>query len=469
MKYLPLTDNQIKKILKELGIDNEDGLFSSIPKELQTNPGKKLPNPLSEISLRKKFTQYKYKNWVDGNTRNFCGGGSYNHYIPSIIDPLVSRSEFLTAYTSYQPEVSQGTLQSIFEYQTMICQLTGMDISNASLYDGATASVEGILMSVRVSRKTNIIISSNTNPQYKETIETYAKSEAFNIFYYSITDVVTGKIEINESALEKQWGIWQKTGRVSSDETKEQFLKNTAAFVVQSPNYFGIIEDYTKVRDLLGNHIILIHVISDFISIGILKSPGSQGADIVAGEGQSLGIPLCFGGPHLGVLSAKKKFMRQMPGRFVGMTHDSDGEEGYVITLATREQHIRREKATSNICTNQTLMAIRAVIYLAVMGPDGIREAAEQSHNNILYIIQAIQDNKSVDMVFNAPVFNECLIEFKTENERDSFIAEGLKIEPDNLVPGIPIESNKLLVACTEMLEKQDLDDFIELLFKCTK
>ena len=349
-RYIPNTGEQQQEMLEEIGVSCVDELFTDIPENIRLNRDLDLPEALSEMELIGHMRQLADKNISTGECACFLGAGAYDHYIPSVIQHLVRRQEFYTAYTPYQPEISQGTLQAIFEYQTMICRLTGMDVSNASMYDGATAVAEAAAMACRSTGRTDIIVAKTVHPQSREVLKTYSR--------FAGRQVV-------------EWNY--KDGRLDFEELEKLLSENTAAVIVQNPNFFGLIEDLSDLADMVHQNRSLLIVSCNPISLALLKPPGDMGADIVVGEGQPLGNPLSFGGPYLGFMAAKDKFMRRMPGRIVGETRDKEGRRGYVLTIQTREQHIRREKATSNICSNQALNALAAAIYLSALGKSGLK------------------------------------------------------------------------------------------------
>ncbi|RKY49426.1 MAG: aminomethyl-transferring glycine dehydrogenase subunit GcvPA, partial [Candidatus Neomarinimicrobiota bacterium] len=328
-KYIPNTPDVEKEILQEIGVTSFDELISNIPQKFRSACDVNLPPPLSELEVVKLLKGISSKNISSENYVSFLGGGVYDHYIPPVIDFLIARSEFYTAYTPYQPEVSQGTLQSIYEYQSLICGLMGMDISNASLYDGATATAEAIFMACNVTRRSKAVISKLINPFYFEVLKTYLENRGV-------------EIEV----------LQEKEGQTDFSELEGK-IKGSACLVVQSPNFFGVIEELDGLKEILGSSGSLFVMIVDPISLGVLKSPGEYGTDIAVAEGQSLGIHQSFGGPFLGIIAARKDFIRNMPGRIAGMTEDAEGKRAFTLVLQTREQHIRRERATSNICTNQ--------------------------------------------------------------------------------------------------------------------
>ena len=345
MSYVSLSDKDIKEMLAKIGIASVEELFHTIPENIKLKRDLNVPDPLTETEVMAYFKTLAKRNTYP-EYLSFLGAGVYNHVIPSVVDYLSQRGEFISPYTPYQPEVSQGTLQTIFEFQTLICQLTGMDISNASLYDGATSLAEAVLMSVRTNNKAKVVISDAVHPHYREVLDTYAWAN----------DI---EVKVNKS----QQGITGPSS-ISSD-----LDDGVSAVIIQSPNFFGTIEDVEEFSKLLKDKkIFLIQVVADTISLGLLKRPAEMGVDIVCGEAMSFGNPTGFGGPCLGFVACQKNFMRRMPGRLIGKTTDSAGKPCFVLTLQTREQHIRRERATSNICTNQGLCALRAVIYMSSVG-----------------------------------------------------------------------------------------------------
>src|SRR5262245_10379022 len=365
MRYIPNSPDERKAMLADIGLARVDELFSQIPEQLRLNEPIGIGQPMSEPDLLDYFRHLASSN--AGGYQSFLGGGAYSHYIPVIIDSLISRAEFFTAYTPYQPELSQGTLQYIFEFQTMICQLTGMEVANASLYDGSTGVAEAVLMAHRVNRRNRFIIADSVHPQYREVVSTYTRNLDLAVEHAKHSD--SGALD---------------PGSVKLD-------KSVSALVIQSPNFFGCIEDLRALSDVAHEAgALLIVVITEPLSLGLLKSPGSCGADIVVGESQSFGIPLSFGGPYCGFFATTEKYLRQMPGRLVGEAFDAEGRRGYVLTLSTREQHIRREKATSNICTNQGLFALMSTIYLSTLGKQGIQQVAAQNAQKAHYAASEI-------------------------------------------------------------------------------
>src|SRR5713226_8217423 len=375
-------------MLQQIGAASIESLFDSIPEDLRLRHHLNVPAALSEIELMRKFEQTAARNQA-ANRVSFLGGGAYSHYVPTIVDHLISRSEFFTAYTPYQPEISQGTLQSIFEFQTLVCQLTGMEIANASMYDGSTALAEAVLMAERVTRRAKVVASAAIHPQYLEVAHTYVQHAGIELKHSPYcTDSGTTLIE-SLAALDAQ----------------------TAAVVVQSPNFFGCIEDLQALGEKAhANGALLIVAITEAMSLGLLRSPGFCGADIVVAEGQSFGVPLSFGGPYVGLFATRNKYARQIPGRLVGEAYDKQGRRGFVLTLATREQHIRREKATSNICTNEGLIALASTVYLETMGRRGVQEAARQCAQKAHYASREIAKLEGFSLPFSAPFFNEFVV-----------------------------------------------------------
>ena len=357
MSYIPLSNKDKKEMLAKIGVSSPEELFRSIPENLKLNRKLNLPSSLTESELIHYFDSLEKKNNYT-KFLSFLGAGAYRHFIPAIVDYLSSRGEFISPYTPYQPEVSQGTLQIIFEFQTLICQLTGMDIANASLYDGASGAAEAVLMADRLKGKSKVLVARTLHPQYKRVIETYTRNLGIKVEEIRYTD----------------------RGKMDFEDIEKHLDEQPNAVVFQSPNFLGIIEDIRKISDLAHSHQALsIVVVAEPVSLGLLEDPGHLGADIVTGEGQSFGIPLSFGGPYLGFMGCLEEFIRQFPGRIVGQTEDVDGKRGFVLTLSTREQHIRRERATSNICTNQALCALRATIFLETLGKNGLKELAWQN------------------------------------------------------------------------------------------
>ena len=429
-------------MLREIGVDSIEDLLKGIPDSIRLKSPLKIPAAFSESELLERFTDYEHKNTA--RVLSFLGAGVNDHYIPTVIDSLISRGEFLTSYTPYQAEISQGTLQAIFEFQTFICQLTGMEVSNASMYDGSTSLAEAVLMAARLSQKTRFLMASSVHPEYRAVVETYMRHQ--NLRLDSIN--------------------FREDGTADRDQLERQIDSDVAAIVVQSPNFLGNIEPLVKLADLAHQQgALLVVVVAEALSMGILSSPGSAGADIVCGEVQSLGIPASFGGPHAGFLATREKFVRNLPGRLVGQTVDAEGKRGFVLTLSTREQHIRREKATSNICTNQSLFALMATIYCSLLGQKGIREVAIQNVAKTQYAILELMKISGLKVRFQGPRFNEVVIELTASSEQSL-----TKFYSAKIVPGLSLEryypklKNCLLLSFTETKSREDIDRLISML-----
>lgn len=438
MRYLPHTEDDIRQMLEATGLQTLDDLFDSIPKELRTEKTLDIPESFSEWELNRHMEELASQNIACKDYTCFIGGGSYDHYIPSIIPYLVSRSEFMTAYTPYQPEVSQGTLQGIYEFQTMVTRLLGMDIATASHYDCGTALAEAALIALSKKRKSNTIaVSSLVHPNHRQIIQTYISPLGYKMIEIPATD--KGLTDL---------------------EACEQIEEDIAGFLVQSPNFFGNIEDLAAVKSICtGKKAMFVTSFTEALAYGLLKNPGSLGADIVAGEGQSLGIPKTFGGPGLGLLASTSKLMRALPGRLVGRAKDMDGNDGFVLTLATREQHIRREKASSNICSNNGLMAMTAAMYMATIGKTGIRKIAQLNHNNASYLKKTLSENGFVP-VFDAPFFNEFVVKVpdRFKKKRQALIDNYCMFAGMDLEPFYPEMKNHYLFCATEKSLKEDMD-----------
>jgi len=388
LRYIPNSPEERAEMLNAIGLNTPDDLFASIPVDLQLRYHLKTPAALSELELLARFNEMARRN-AGAERTSFLGGGAYSHYGPTIVDHIISRSEFFTAYTPYQPEISQGTLQAIFEFQTLVCQLTGMEVANASMYDGSTALAEAVLMAERVTRRSKVIAASSVHPQYLEVVRTY----------------------VQHAGIEMQLADFDKESGQIDNNLSDRIDEKTAAIVVQSPNFFGCIEDLAALSALAHSRgALLIVGITEAISLGLLKSPGACDTDIVVAEGQSLGVPLSFGGPYVGLFAVREKHARQMPGRLVGEAYDKQGRRGFVLTLATREQHIRREKATSNICTNEGLIALAATVYMETMGRQGLQEVAKQCAQKAAYAARCIQELPGFSIRFKGPRFNEFVV-----------------------------------------------------------
>lgn len=437
--YIPNTIEDERIMLESIGALSVQELFDDIPMDIKLNRELYINPPMSELEVRKHIKDLTNKNKSIEDLVCFLGAGVYDHYIPSIIKHIVSRSEFYTSYTPYQPEISQGTLQAIFEYQTLICDLTGLDVANASMYDGATSCAEAAFMAAESTKRKSIIISKTVNPQIREVLHTYTKYKGLEL------------IEVDE-----------KDGVTDESKLKELVNSNTAGVIVQNPNFFGIIEDVTEIEKVTHDNKAILIMSVDPISLAILKTPGEIGADIVVGEGQSLGIAMNFGGPYLGFMATTKKLMRKIPGRIVGQTVDVDGKRAFVLTLQAREQHIRRGKATSNICSDQTLNAVAAAVYLTTMGKEGLKEVAYQSTQKAHYAFNEIVKLEKYKPVFNKPFFMEFVIK---GHEKASIINDELLEK--NIIGGYDIGKNyfgfenSLLFCVTEKRSKLEIDELI--------
>ncbi len=438
MRYLPKSPSDRDAMLKAIGVKSIDDLFSYIPAEYQLKRDLKVPRQMAESEIVDWFRERSRENG-DG-CATFLGAGAYYHYRPVIIDSLISRGEFLTAYTPYQAEISQGTLQSIFEFQTMICELTGMEVANASMYDGSTAAAEAVMMAVRLTGRRSVLVAQSLHPEYREVLETYASQQGMPM---SVTP-------------------YADSGRLDLKKLEKSITAETACVLIQSPNFFGTIEDVASIAELAHkNGALLVVSIAEVVSLGIVEPP--RQADIIAMEAQSFGVPLGFGGPYCGVIATREQYVRQMPGRLVGQTTDRKGKRGFVLTLATREQHIRREKATSNICTNQALVALMVNIFMTIYGKVGLRELAR--HNLAKTAYAAGQFGKHAKVLFSgAPRFNEFVI----ETSEDPY-AINSRLLGHNIVGGLPLKkffpelSNASLWCCTEMTSRTLIDTAVGL------
>ncbi len=443
MSYISLSDKDRKEMMAKIGISSLDELFSTIPKDIMLKRELNVPSPMTELELIQLFEKVTQKNNYQ-NYLSFLGAGAYRHVIPYIVDYLSSRGEFLSPYTPYQPEVSQGTLQVIFEFQTLICQLTGMDIANASLYDGASAAAEAVLMAHRLKGKSKVIIAKTLHPHYRRVIQTYVKNLG---------------VEIEEIK-------YSETGEFDLKDLRKKLDDKTAAVVFQSPNFMGVIENLKKISDLAHSvQALSIVVVTEPVSLGILEAPGKLGADIVAGEGQSFGLPLSFGGPYLGFMACCKEYIRQFPGRIAGQTKDVDGKRGFVLTLSTREQHIRRERATSNICTNQAWCALRATIFLETLGREGLKELAWQNIQKANYALEKLSQIKGIKRKFKGNFFNEFVLEFSGGFEKTSgFLRKKGIVGGLNLGEYYPELKKCALVCVTEMHKREEIDKLAAIL-----
>ncbi|MCD6162268.1 MAG: aminomethyl-transferring glycine dehydrogenase subunit GcvPA [candidate division Zixibacteria bacterium] len=442
MSYIPNTQTELDQMLKSIGFSSFEDLIKNIPASIRYNHNLNIPKPLSEYELINHLTELSEKN--KRYLSVFAGAGAYDHYVPAIINSLISRSEFLTAYTPYQPEAAQGTLQAIYEFQSMVSNLTGLPVTNASMYDGASALAEAILLAARHTGRKETLVAATVNPNYIETVKTYLTG----------TDIKLITIPFAE-------------GLVDYEFLRNKLSDNTAAFVVQNPNFLGLIENIDEAASDIKNCGALLIESYDPISLGILKSPAELGADIAVAEGQPLGLPLSYGGPYLGLFSVRKELIRKMPGRLVAKTTDANGKTGYVLTLQTREQHIRREKATSNICTNQQLCALASAIYMAVTGKAGIKRTAELCLINAHYAAEKIGELPGFKLQFAAPFFKEFVVQTPIQPKK---IIKNLG--KYNILAGLDLNSYKiglkgcLMIAATEKITFKQID---ELVFRLSK
>ncbi len=438
MPFIPNPEEARKKILDFLNIKNIDELLDVIPEEIRLKEEIPLPYALSEAEVEKYVKRLAGEN---RRLRIFGGAGAYDHYVPPVVRSVLKNPSFLTAYTPYQAEVSQGTLQAMYEFQTAICELTGMDIANSSMYDGASAFAEAVLMAKRINKKGKVLIADNINPFYKKVCETYTKHI----------------LEIEYVKYDK------KEGTVDSEDLKQKIDEDVSAFAFQHPNFFGVFENPFKLREITKEKGVLLISIFDPVSISLIAPPGEYDADIAVCEGQPLGLPLSYGGPYAGIFTAKRDFIRMMPGRIAGRAEDVEGKEGYVMVLQTREQHIRREKATSNICTNQMLCALGILVYILYMGKDGLRNVALKTHNNTVKIRDALK-KKGYNFPFEGDIFREFVVELKEDAE--NFVYECVKER--GIMPGIPLKkfglSDKyLLIGATENHGESEINELISL------
>lgn len=433
-KYFPHTPEDINEMLSRVGVKTLDDLFADIPEQIRFKGDYDLPTAMSEIEVRRFFDE------LCRNDRQFvcfAGAGVYDHYTPSLIPYIVERSEFLTSYTPYQAEISQGTLQYIFEYQSMMTRLTGMDISNASMYDGTTATAEAVMMAKAAAKKADTVLVSDTvDPKTVAVVKTYAH-------FHGV------KIET----------VKQENGATDLTELKRRLGEGgIAGVVVQQPNRYGIIEDYSGLADACHENKALLIMNSVAADLALLKTPGEWGADIAVGDGQSLGIPMSFGGPSLGYMCCTEKLMRKMPGRIVGQTRDSNGNRAFVLTLQAREQHIRRQKATSNICSNESLMALYVTIYMSVMGKQGLKEAAQLSYAGAHYLCDELLKTGHFRLSFNRPFFNEFCVKYDGDVD-----ALRQKLEANGILGGVKTATDEIMFAVTEKRTKDEIDRLVEL------
>jgi glycine dehydrogenase subunit 1 len=428
MQYTPNSQKEKRQMLDFLGIGDCERLFSDIPECVRMKRQLNLPPGMSEAELERHMRKLAWQNTVGAS---FLGAGCYNHYLPAAVDHILLRSELYTAYTPYQAEISQGVLQALFEYQSLICELTGQEVSNATMYDGPSALAEAAVMAHNITKRKEILVSDTLHPEYRQVLKTYCEAGGLTLRVVESNDGTSANLKPS---------------------------KDTAAVVVQTPNFFGIIEETKALKaSAESTGAVLIACVVEATSLGLLKPPE---ADIVAGEGQALGNPMSFGGPSFGFLTTSLKYVRNLPGRIVGETVDSDGKRGYALTLQAREQHIRREKATSNICTSQSLCALAAAAYLSLLGPQGLRKTAENSHKNALYLCERLSKIKGFNTVYKAPFYNEFLMKCPKgayEKLRKAKITPGLLVQNR-----YPRHKDCILICTTEVHGRADLDRFVE-------
>jgi len=432
-KYFPHTEADIQVMLEKVGCKSLDDLYAQIPEDIRFRGDYDIPLSASELEVRQAFQLLGSKN---RQLVCFAGMGAYDHYTPSVIPNLLSRSEFLTSYTPYQAEISQGTLHYIFEYQSMMAELTGMNVSNASMYDGATATAEAMMMAVAAGKKADkVLVSAGLNPRTREVLDTYALHQGIELVTIPLTDGTTDLSTLNSQL---------------------STLSGVAGVIVQQPNVYGIVEDFTGFADACHEHKALFIMDSVAADLAVLKTPGEWGADIAVGDGQSLGIPLSFGGPYVGYMCCTEKLIRKMPGRIVGKTVDNRGQRAFVLTLQAREQHIRRQKATSNICSNQSLMALFVTMYMALMGREGVKAAAERSYAAAHYLCDELQKTGRFQLVYQKPFFNEFYVKYDGDVDTlyQRFIDAGM-------LGGIRLEEG-ILFAVTEKRTKEEIDNLIK-------
>ena len=440
MSYIPQTKEDLREMLNTIGVSDVNELFKDIPKLLTKRLN--IPEGISEAELLNRLKKISTENASTDGYNYFIGGGAYYHFIPAIVDDIISRSEFYTAYTPYQPEISQGTLQAIFEFQTYMSMITGMDVSNASMYDGASSTAEAILMSFRLKKKSKVIVAETINPDYMAVIKTYlsGRGEDIKVLPYN-----------------------RETGRINIEELKNLIDQETASVVIQSPNFFGIIEDLDEIEKIVhAAGALMIVNFTEIFAYGLLKPPGYFNADIVAGEGQSFGMPISYGGPYLGILATKRNFVRTMPGRLVGETTDRNGKRAYVLTLSAREQHIRREKATSNICSNEGLCALAATVYLSALGKSGLYEIAKLNHLKAEMLKNKLSSLKNVKIRFPSPTFNEFVVEIgKDVKPLMKYLYDKGFIAGLDLSDYYPEMKGCLLLTTTEMNGISDIESLV--------
>jgi glycine dehydrogenase subunit 1 len=436
MRYLPKSDAERRDMLAAIGAKSIDDLFSSIPERFRLREALKLPGPFSETEVIQYFKERAAENST-GYT-SFLGAGVYNHLRSVVTDAIMQRGEFLTSYTPYQAEISQGTLQAIFEFQTLICQLTGQDVANASMWDGSTATTEGVLMAERLTGRSRVLVARSVHPEYRDVLRTYAKHSGLRVE------------ELPFSA----------HGTLDQKALQSAIRDDVAAVVVQSPNFFGVIESPSELAEIVhASGALLIVAITEAVSLGLVRPPAE--ADIVTMEAQSFGLPPSYGGPFVGVLASREKFVRQMPGRLAGQTVDAEGRRGFVLTLATREQHIRREKATSNICTNQALCALAATVHMTLLGKEGLREMAQQNLSKAQFALKELTKIPGVRATFDAPFFNEFIVELpRSVKITNASLLKDKIIGPLALGTSYPELTKHALVCITETTPRAEIERF---------
>lgn len=433
-KFFPQTKEEIEQMLKQAGMNSLDDLYADVPEQIRFRGEYDLPEPMSETEIRSLFDKLGEKN---RRLTVFAGAGCYDHYTPAVVPNIISRSEFLTSYTPYQAEISQGTLHYIFEYQSMMAELTGMDVSNASMYDGSTATAEAAIMALASTKKTDtVLVSASVDPKVLNVVKTYAHFHGFNVELIAENDGATDKEQM-DARLEKG---------------------GVAGVIVQQPNYHGIVEDFSGFADSCHAHKSLFIVNSVAADLALLKTPGEWGADVAVGDGQSLGIPMAFGGPSVGYMCCTEKLMRKMPGRIVGKTVDNRGQRVFVLTLQAREQHIRRQKATSNICSNESLMSLFVTIYMSVMGKEGVKEAAQMSYDGAHYLHDALIATGLFSDKYERPFFNEFCVKYNGDVDRlqQRFIENGI-------LGGVKVDADTLMFAVTEKRTKEEIDKLVNI------
>ncbi len=441
--FTPHTSQEVKEMLREIGVQTIEELFAKVPEEHRF-PELVLPEGLSEIEINSELNEIASANASTDDFISFLGAGAYDHYIPAAVDMLLRRGEFYTAYTPYQPEISQGTLQAIFEFQSLMAELTGMDVSNASHYDGATAAAEAVNLAYHFfrGRRKKVLLSRSVNPQYREVIRTYMQGQE-NV-------VVSGDDENFDIVS-------------NMDAFTERIDENTSIVIVQYPDFFGRIVDYTKLIEKAHTYGALVAFVINPTALGLIKPPGAFDVDIAVGDGQPLGIPISFGGPYLGIFTTKEKYVRKLAGRLVGETVDEDGKRAYVLTLTAREQHIRREKSTSNICTNQGLMALAATIYLSLLGKHGFKQVANLCYQKAHYAAEQISKLNNYELAFpNTPFFHEFVVKTpKPVSEINLHLQNHWILGGYDLSEVYPEYENHMLIAVTEKISRDDIDDFV--------